>query len=354
MPVERIAYVLNVFPKISETFIANELAQVLRRGIDLRVLSLRRPEAEVRHGIIERAGLDRYVSYDETSFKAELARLRPQIIHAHFALDATARARDLAADLGIPYSFTAHGYDIYRKPPADFEARGLSAGALVTVSEANAHYIAKSFGVPRNRMDIIPCGIDIERFSPDGEKAEPPHVICIARLRPIKNHSLLLEACAVLRDRGVNYRCVLLGDGPAGAPLQAECGRLGLGTVVHFAGAAEQDQVRDWLRRAALCVLSSDSEGMPVSLMEAAACGVPVVATAVGGVPEVVQHEKTGLLVPAGDASALAAALEQLLCDPARRERYGVAARQRALERFSVITQVDRLLAVWKRAIGEA
>ncbi len=354
MSLKRMAYVLNMFPKVSETFIANELAEVLRRGIALRVLSLRRPDEELRHGIIERAGLDRYVSYDEAGFQAELARFRPQIIHAHFARKATARARDLAADLGVPYSFTAHRYDIYSKPPKDFKARALSAGAVVTVSDANAQYIAETFGVPRGRMDIIPCGIDTERFSPGGEKADPPHIVCVARLEPVKNHALLLKACALLRDQGVPYRCVLLGDGRERTEVEAERARLRLDGNMRLEGATEQDQVRDWLRRAALCVLSSDSEGMPVSLMEAAACGVPAVATGVGGVPELVQHDETGLLVPPGDAVALAAALGQLLRDPVRRQRFGSAARQRAVERFSVTHQVDRLVEVWNRAIGEA
>ena len=354
MLLQRMAYVLNVFPKVSETFIANELAEVLRRGVDLRVLSLRRPSEDLRHGIIERAGLDRYVSYDEAGFRAELARFQPQIIHAHFAREATARARELAAELGVPYGFTAHRYDIYSRPPMDFQDRALSAGAVVTVSEANADYIAETFGLPRSRMDIIPCGIDTERFSPGGEKADPPYIVCVARLEPVKNHALLLQACALLRDQGVSYRCVLLGDGRARAQVEAEHARLGLNGNVRLEGAAEQDQVRNSLRRAALCVLSSNSEGMPVSLMEAAACGVPAVATAVGGVPELVQHEETGLVVPPGDSAALAAALEQLLRDPARRERYGTAARQRALARYSVTTQVDRLVEVWTRAIGEA
>jgi glycosyltransferase involved in cell wall biosynthesis len=101
-------------------------------------------------------------------------------------------------------------------------------------------------------------------------------------------------------------------------------------------------------------VLSSDSEGMPVALMEAAACGVPVVATAVGGVPDMVVEGMTGRVVPPGDPAAFAGALEELLSDPALRRRMGAAARRHAVERFSVAHQVDRLMEVWTRAIAPA
>jgi len=351
MTVQRVAYVVNVFPKLSESFIANEMAEVLRRGVELRVLSLNRPAEDLRHGIVQRAGLDRYVSYDGEPFADELLRFRPQIIHAHFARKATAKARSLAAGLGVPYSFTAHRYDIYSRPPDDFHERAMGAGAFVTVSEANADYIISTFGVPRTRIHIIPCGVDTERFSPGVSKIDPPHVVCIARLQAVKNHILLLEACSVLRERHVAFRCVLLGDGEERDAIATAITRRNLEGLVILHGAAEQDEVRDWLRRAAVCALSSHSEGMPVSLMEAAACGVPAVATAVGGVPELVEHGQTGLVVPAGDPQALADALECLLRDEAVRERMGHAARERAVARFSVINQVDRLLDVWSAAL---
>jgi len=351
MALERIAYVLNVFPKVSETFIAGEIAEVLRRGVAVRVLVLRRSVEELRHGIVKRAGLDRYVSYGEAGFAEELRRFRPQLIHAHFARRATERARTLAAELALPYSFTAHRYDIYSRPPEDFHERAMAAGACITVSEANADYIAETFAVPRGHIDIIPCGIDTEHFAPGGEPAQPPHIVCVARLEPVKNHSVLLAACALLRERGVPFRCVLLGDGSAREGVAAEIERLALADCVELHGAAEQDEVRDWLGRAAVCALPSDSEGMPVSLMEAAACGVPAVATAVGGVPELVQHSVTGLVVPPRQPAALADALAALLGDPERRAEMGRAARRRALERYSVRHQVDRLIEVWTRAI---
>jgi type III pantothenate kinase len=121
--------------------------------------------------------------------------------------------------------------------------------------------------------------------------------------------------------------------------------------TVHFAGAQDHAQVLAWWQRAHVAVLTSENEGMPVSLMEAAACGVPAVASAVGGIPELVQHGVTGLLTPPGDAPALADALQELLEDRPRAAAMGRAARARVEQYFSLSRQVDALLNVWSEAI---
>ena len=347
-----VAYVVNVFPKLSETFIASELAELRRRGVEVRILSLRRPTEKRRHEFIAQAGLEERTVYNSWEFLEVLRKFQPDLLHAHFATEPTAAARELAAELRVPFTFTAHGYDIYRKPPADFADRAGAASAVITVSEANARYIVKTFGVPTAQIHVIPCGVDGERFSPQGERLEPPHVVCVARLRPVKNLGLLLEACAALQSRGVEFRCVLVGDGPCRDDLEAARARLGLSKVVELVGAAEQAEVLAWWRRATIAALTSTSEGMPVCLMEAAACGVPAVAVAVGGIPELVEDGVTGVLVPVGDTRALASALEQLLRKPELAARMGVAARRRVEERFSIRRQVDCLLALWTEVVG--
>ena len=359
MTPKRIAYVLNIFPKISETFIAGELAELRRRGVELRILSLLPPRDEPQHEIICRAGLEELVEYDVNRFAAAMKLFQPQLIHAHFAKEATEKARELSLLTGIPFTFTAHGYDIHRKPPPDFRARAEAAGAVVTVSAANMDFIADTFGVAREHIRVIPCGVDTERFCPGSGTGVPPvptethgrdaraTIVCVARQVAVKNLGLLLEACAVLRARGVRFRAVLIGDGPLKGELEAKRAALQLDGLVEMPGAAEQGEVVRWWQSATVGVLTSDNEGMPVCLMEAAACGVPVVATRVGGVPELVEDGVTGLLVPAGDALALAAALEKLLGDAALRMRMGAAARARAVEYFSVTRQVDSLLELW-------
>jgi colanic acid/amylovoran biosynthesis glycosyltransferase len=351
MTPRRVAYVVNSFPRLSETFIAGELAELRRRGVEVRILSLRLPDEELRHEIVARAGLTERTIYDPRQFPMVLREFRPEVLHAHFATEPTAAARGLAAESGVPFTFTAHRYDLYAKAPADFAERAAAAAAVVTVSEANARYMAKTFGVSADHIRLISCGVDTERFRPQGLRAEPPHVLCVARLKPFKNQGLLLEACASLQARGLEFRCVLVGDGSTRDELEATRTRLGLKQVVELVGAAEQTEVLAWWQRAAIAVLTSESEGMPVCLMEAAACGVPAVATAVGGIPELVEDGVTGLLVLPGDARALAEALERLLRDPELRARLGAAARRRAEERFSVVHQVNRLLALWTEVL---
>src|SRR5262249_12456171 len=151
------------------------------------------------------------------------------------------------------------------------------------------------------RVRVIPCGVDTERFCPalcsrrrlrrlteawpearprpSMPAAPEAWVVCVARQVKVKNLGLLLDACAELRRRGVAFRCAMIGDGPLHSDLRAKRAALGLDNLVAMPGAAEQSEVLQWWRRAAVGVLTSEHEGMPVSLMEAAACGVPVVAT---------------------------------------------------------------------------
>jgi glycosyltransferase involved in cell wall biosynthesis len=354
MTLRRILYVLKIFPKLSETFIVEELAELRRRGIEVRILSLQPPRAELRHDLVASAGLEALVCYEPKRFLEVVKGFRPQLLHAHFATEATAQTIELATEQGIPFTFTAHGYDIHRKAPADLGARAAAASAVVTVSQANAACLAQNFGVPPAHIRVIPCGVDTERFRPlgtDNSQGSVPVILCVARHVAVKNLGLLLEACARLAERRTSFRCVLLGDGPCRGELEAARARLGLEGTVEMPGAAEQGEVLRWWQRARVGVLTSDNEGMPVSLMEAAACGVPAVATAVGGVPELVEDGVTGLLAPAGDALALAAALERLLSDGELRTRLGLAARRRAEEKFSNSRQVDRLVALWSEIL---
>lgn len=351
---ERVAYVLNIFPKLSETFIAGELAELKRRGVNLRILSLLPPREELRHEIVTRTGLDTLVCYDPQEFSAVVRDFQPQLLHAHFAREATAEARRLAAAHHVPFTFTAHGYDIHRKPPDDFAARAAAARAVVTVSAANADYMAATFGVPRPSIQIISCGVDTEIFRPGASamRAAPPLLLCVARHVAVKNLALLLEACAELRRRAVPFQCRMIGDGPLHEELKARRAALDLEAIVEMPGVADQGEVLNQWQRASVGVLTSQNEGMPVSLMEAAACGVPVVAPAVGGIPELVGDEETGLLARPGDCESLVTALARMLGDERLRKRLGEAARHRAVERFSVRRQVDQLLALWSAVLN--
>jgi len=358
----RVVYVVKYFAKFSETFIASELVELQRREIEVRILALHKPEAQLRHSFITDAGLDRATTYVE-KFDDVLEKFRPDLIHAHFATEATTEARRLAARFAVPFTFTAHGYDIYSKPPSDFRDRVCASAGLVTVSQANARYISNNFDVPLDRIDIIAPGVDTSRFRPRrvGDDfpesfnangvAVSPLIVCVARYHPVKNLVLLLRACSILKDRGVDFRCVMIGEGSEREAIESVQMELGLDKVVELAGAAEQNQVIGFLQRATISVLTSDREGMPVSLMESGACEVPVVATSVGGVPELIEHEVTGLLTPPGDAESFANCAQRLLSDRDLRRRMGTAARRRIEEKFSLPRQMDRMLDMWSRCV---
>ncbi|HEY5913550.1 MAG TPA: glycosyltransferase family 4 protein [Verrucomicrobiae bacterium] len=352
----RVVCVLKIFPKLSETFIVNELAELTRRGIELRILSLLPPREEPRHELVAEAGLEPLVYYEPDRFSSLIEEFRPQLLHAHFATESCDVARELSIRHRVPFTFTSHGYDIYRKPPPDYAARAAAAQAVITVSKANADYIARVFAVPPAKIKVIPCGVDLEKFKPEplSGNGRPPSIVCVARQAAVKNLGVLLRSCALLRQRGRSFRCVLVGDGPCHAELEALRVELRLCDVLSLVGAREHSAVLRYWQQAAIGVLTSNSEGMPVSLMEAAACGVPVVATAVGGVSELVEDGETGLLAPAGDVAGITDRLERLLSNEELRIQMGVAARKRAEDRFSLTRQVDSLLQIWSEIPGEA
>src|SRR5208282_1036906 len=263
MNAHRIAYVLKYFPKLSETFVSSEIAELRRRGTEICILSLLDPPDRLRHDFVANHELDKLAVYGLKEFPARLREFRPQLIHAHFATDPTEAARRLAAPIGVPFTFTTHGLDIYERPPADFAERAASAAAVVTVSEANARYIAQSFGVPREHLSVIPCGVDTMRFCPPDRTSaarssglpasqECGPIVCVARHNPVKNLGLLLEACATLRARGVEFRCIMIGDGPTHDELIGIRAQLKLEALVEMVGAAGRATVLEWLRRASV------------------------------------------------------------------------------------------------------
>lgn len=348
MNVRRIGYILKVFPKISETFIVNELVELRRRGVDVFIYSMTEPSEDLQHAIVKQSGLLDRTTYSEAVFRQWISEYRPQLLHAHFATEATSLAARLSHELGIPYSFTAHGYDIYRKPPANFATLAQDALSVIAVSDANATYMSQSFGIPRESIQVIPCGIDVRHFHPAERTPRTPEIVCVARLVPVKNLQLLVNACSILRDLDFSFHCSILGEGRCREELTQSIQDLELQRHVSLEGAKDQTEIAAWWRRASIGVLSSISEGMPVSLMEAAASGVPVVATNVGGIAELVDDDVTGLLVPPFEPMVMADAIGYLLRHPDEATKMGAAARRRALSRFSVQHQVDSLILAWE------
>ncbi len=278
-------------------------------------------------------------------------------LHASFATFPAFTAAAAARLAGLPFSFTAHAYDV--QMPRPWLRRLIGEAAFVrAISEEGAARLRALVEPPsRGRVRVGRLGVDVDRFAPrPGRRAVPAEVVCVAQLGPTKGIDVLLEAAARLEQEGVVWGgLAIVGDGPLRVRLEALAARLGLADRVRFAGRASREGVRDVLAAASVFALpcvelpGGRHDGLPVALLEAMATGLPVVTTPVGGIPEAVESGRNGWLVRPGDAGALARRLRGLLSDPDARERMGAAARATVLERFRAEDSAARL-ADWMAA----
>jgi glycosyltransferase involved in cell wall biosynthesis len=398
----RIGYVLKRFPRISETFVAAEVLELERQGEHVTIFAISRPDEPFEHAFLAR--LRARVVYlphrplrepfrtaralaaawrasprgwlraarvglwtprqvlawrrllQATVLRHELAGDGVEHVHAHFATAAARLANLVHLMSGPPYSVTAHAKDIYerRSRPQRLRQKLGDAEFVATVSDANRAFL-ESMLDERARVEVVRNSADLRRLgSPDGEARDPRLVLAVARLVEKKGLDDLVEACGLLRERGLPARLEIVGDGPLRAPLERLVAERGVEATFH--GALPQEQVLPFYRRAAVvclpCVVvsSGDRDGLPTSLLEAMALGAPVVSTAVAGIGELVLHEETGLLVPERDPSALAGALERLLSDPAFASSLAARARTHVEDGFSLEQSVTALRGLFAEA----
>jgi colanic acid/amylovoran biosynthesis glycosyltransferase len=382
----RVGYVLKRYPRISETFVASELIELERLGERLTVFAVSRPEEPFAHRFVRdlradvvylphrpwrepvRVGraLRRVVPSDPrgwlsaaryclwpprrkslrrllqaTVLRAEMERVGIDHAHAHFAT-AAARLANLAWRMGGPtYSVTVHAKDIYhREVRVDHLRDKLSRARFVaTVSQANRSYL-EQFGL-NGRLRVVPNSVDLRRLGPPrSAPAELDLVLSVARLVEKKGLHDLIVACGLLRLRGASPRLEIVGHGPLRGQLEGAAARLGIDA--RFRGALPQEEVLELMRRAAVFCLPSvvaadgDRDGLPTSVLEAMALGVPVVTTGVNGLAEAVLHERTGLVVPERDPSALADAIQRLRSDRVLAARLAVGGRRRVERHYSL------------------
>lgn len=282
-------------------------------------------------------------------------RERPDIVHANSS-KAGVLGRLAAALTGVPIRiFTVHGWAFAAHSGiasalylwAERMMRPLTTVTICVAESERASGFASRACDPKGTI-VIRNGVAADAPGPavraDGAV---PTVVAVGRLQRPKDPLTLVRALNRLRSE---FSAVIVGDGPERARLEAEIGRLGLEGVVVLAGG--RADVAAMLARADVFVLASTSEGLPLSILEAMAAGLPVVASSVGGVPEAVEDGETGLLVPPRDPVRLAAALERLLVDPALRRRLGSNGRERVLEHFSLETCRQAHVAVYRRALA--
>jgi colanic acid/amylovoran biosynthesis glycosyltransferase len=240
-------------------------------------------------------------------------------VHAHFANHPATAAWIVHRLTGIPFSFTAHANDLY-VGPALLERKAADAAFAIAISDYNRTLLLDR--CPGARVEVVHCGVDLERYPWRGlADRDPNRIVCVASLLPKKGHAHLVDAVALLADRHPAMVLELVGDGPERDRILARARERGVADRVRLLGARSWEGVRDVLAAARVFALpsvrlpSGRMEGIPVALMEAMASGLPVVATRLSGVPELVEDGMTGLLVEPGDAEALAAAIEPLLED---------------------------------------
>ncbi|MDL2290956.1 glycosyltransferase [Desulfovibrio sp. OttesenSCG-928-F20] len=228
---------------------------------------------------------------------------------------------------------------------------GRIPGAHVANAGAISELLINWAQVPAKQVFFIPNGVNTDYFTPALTDQEPDGnlVLCIARLAPVKNHRLLLDAFALVLPLFPEASLLLVGEGECRADLEQRAAAEDLrGRVFFHSGAAD---VRPFLHRAGVFVLSSDQEGTPNALLEAMACGLPVVATRTGGCVEAIEHERSGLLVPCNDAPALAGAIARLLGDAGQRAAFGRAARARIIDAYSMQNMVREHEKIYERLL---
>ena len=393
-----LAYVLKRFPRISETFVAAELIELERQGEQVTVYAVSRPVEAFSHGFLDelraeviylphrpvrqpvrvsralarqasrrpgpwlraaregmrRPSLGAWRSVlQATVLRDEMERAGIDHAHAHFATSAADIASLVRRMDGPSYSVTAHAKDIWHEQVrADDLRRKLGAALFVaTVSEENGRYLSSVLD-GKVRVQVVPNSVDLRRLSEPSERApEPGLVVSVARLVEKKGLDDLIAACGLLKARGVAVRLEIAGDGPLRPVLEAAARDAGIDDPLR--GALPHEEVRELFRRASAfclpCVVaaSGDRDGLPTSVLEAMALGVPVVTTDVNGLTETVIDGRTGIVVPEHDPAALADALERVLGDPELASRLSREARAHVAQGFSLERSVGILRSLF-------
>ena len=395
----RVVVLVKRFPRLSETFILNEFLELRRQGLEVGLAAVMHPgesssQPEALALVPEVAYLQRGPLWREAPSMARtvarhpwgvlraaayvvtrhsrpstrnllhalvlvdrLAGGPPAHLHAHF-LHATASIAYLAHLVsGQSYSLTGHAKDIYTTLPENVVRRCRHARFVTTCTDANRRYLVDVLGVRSTPVRLCRHGVELERFATLARDPSPGRILTIGRLVAKKGFDVLIRACGELARRGVDFELHVVGGGPLRGELEALAASEGVGHQVVFLGSMPQVELLGELSVAEVFALSpvvldnGDRDGIPNVLLEAMAAGVPVVASAVSGIPEVVVDDATGRLVPEGQADALADALQELLADAAQRAALAERARAFAVAHCDLALAVKPLRELFEAAL---
>jgi glycosyltransferase involved in cell wall biosynthesis len=393
----RVATVVAEFPSISETFILREMTALEQEGIGLLLFALKRPGSPVVHPeakpfltrVHYRTSAVAWASFasvlyflftsplrflsllgqavlrgdpdDGSRLKAlyhlltaaEFARAARWAgatrVHAHFATVTADIGASMAALMGVPFSLSVHAWDIYTRKKEATAAR-LRKAAFVTVctSHGRDHVKALCPWLPDERLILMSHGVFPDRFAPG--VATEPVILGVGRLEEKKGFRYLIDACRILKEEGCGFRCVIVGEGSLRQALTDQIARNGLAQEVSLAGELTQDKLMDRYGTAMVLAVPSvaaadgDRDGLPNVLIEAMALRIPVAASSLSAISEVVADGVQGLLVPPGDFRRLANALRRLLADEEVRQRMGGQGRETVCRDFDITRNVKRLV----------
>ncbi|MEM6441635.1 MAG: glycosyltransferase family 4 protein [Pseudomonadota bacterium] len=282
-----------------------------------------------------------------------LQRKNVRHLHNHFANSSCSVAMLTSELSGIPFSFTMHGPAIFFEPRRWRIDVKIARARFVACISHFCRSQAMLFSDPEHweKLHIVHCGVDPARYDrPPQRDPERPLLLFVGRLARIKGLGVLLEAFAKVREAHSTVRLRLVGDGPDRAWLEAKAKTLGVAEHVEFTGYQSQDQVTEHLAQSDILVLPSFAEGVPVVLMEAMAAGVPVIASRVAGVQELVEDGVSGFAVPPGDVETLGTRIEALLRSEETREHMSVAGRSNVATDFNSISEASWLLEILRFA----
>jgi len=399
----RILYVVSLFPCWSETFIVREMHALIERGADIAILSLKPATEKIvqdraaalldraRHprgaiasilaflGLVVRRPLTtlRFVATLCTGlwrqpvvlFKTLSAICRaagqyewmrdfnPDLIHAPWATYPASVAWFLSRVLDKPFSFTSRAHDIFVEDHM-MSSKLAQANLAVTITRNNVRHMARWMSAPGAvPVQVMHSALELDEtvFSRDGR--QPHRLLSVGRLDAIKGFDVLLPALAMLRDRGVPFESIVIGEGEERASLEALREKLGLGDRVTFVGARPQTEVRKAMAESTLMVMpcvvtpEGNADGIPNVLTEAMAAGLPVISTRVSGIPELIDDRISGRLVDQRDPVALADAIAALLADPAARDAYAKAGRAKVEREFDVRIEAGRLFDCFAKVV---
>lgn len=398
----KIAVIVDSFPRISETFILSHVTGLLDRGHDVDIFAWERGSQEIQHADVERYQLLSRLSIlapprGPLARMASAARLllrsghrRPvrqslnvkrygrlagslrllhqvaglvngyDILHCHFGPNGELVARLKQLGVSGKLVTTFHGYDIRlaeERGGQIYQNLFERCDALIAISPYNQRSLLE-FGADPRRVVLLPLGVDLQQqrpCTPRRAARDPLRILTVARLSPEKSVEAGVAAVArLVRARpDLDVRYEIIGDGPCRASVEARIAELGIRPHVALLGAQNQSVVREALAHSHAFLLPSLAEALPMCLMEALGAGLAVVATNVGSVDQIVIDRRTGLLVPPGDADALAAALRELADDPEAAAAYGRAGRVHVARAFDHGRQLDVLVTLYRQLLGD-